>query len=233
MTNLLTFLKVTAFLWETTIFYILIYSTFAALNLKIKKMSSKKILQLNSSIMGEQSYSRKLGNAIVEKIQEKYPNSTVEQLDLVDSNIPHLTPDVLGAMFTPAEHQTDEVKQNLALSDKLVKQLFDADIIVIGAPLINRTIHSSLKAWIDHITRRGITFGYSAEGLPMGFVSGKKVYVAMSSGGVYTDEHGKANDFQISCIHLSINLAALLIMFVSNYIGANLILKLNVLEGDK
>jgi FMN-dependent NADH-azoreductase len=158
-------------------------------------MSSKRILQLNSSILGEQSVSRKLGNAIVEKIQEKYPNSTVEQLDLVESKIPHLTPDVLGAMFTPAEHQTDEIKQKLELSDKLVKQLFDADIIVIGAPLINRTIHSSLKAWIDHITRRGITFGYTEEGFPIGFVKDKKVYVAMSSGGVYTDEQGKKNDF--------------------------------------
>lgn len=158
-------------------------------------MSSKKILQLDSSIMGEQSYSRKLGNAIVEKIREKYPESTIEQLDLVESNIPHLAPETVQAMFTPSEHQTDEIRQRLHLSDKLVKQLVDADIIVIGAPLINRTIHSSLKAWIDHITRRGITFGYSAEGLPIGFVTGKKVYVAMSSGGIYTDEQGKANDF--------------------------------------
>jgi FMN-dependent NADH-azoreductase len=137
-------------------------------------MTSKKILQLNSSIMGEQSYSKKLGNAIVEKIQEKYPNSTVEQLDLVESNIPHLSPETLRAMFTPTEYQTDEVKQQFELSDKLVKQLFDTDIIVIGAALINRTIHSSLKAWIDHITRRGITFGYSTEGLPIGFIKDKK-----------------------------------------------------------
>lgn len=158
-------------------------------------MTSKRILQLNSSIMGEQSYSRKLGNAIVEKIQEKYLNSTVDQLDLVESNIPHLKPEILAAMFTPPEHQTDEIKQMLSLSNTLVKQLFEADIIVIGSPLINRTIHSSLKAWIDHITRRGITFGYTEEGIPTGLVSGKKVYVAMSSGGIYTDEQGKANDF--------------------------------------
>jgi len=158
-------------------------------------MNSKRILQLNSSIMGEQSYSKKLGNAIVEKIQQKYPDSTVEELDLVESNIPHLSPETLKAMFTPIEHQTDEIKQRLSLSDKLIQQLLDSDIIVIGAPLINRTIHSSLKAWIDHITRRGITFGYNSEGFPMGFVEGKKVYVAMSSGGVYTDEEGKNNDF--------------------------------------
>ena len=158
-------------------------------------MESKKILQLNSSIMGEQSYSRKLGNAIVEKIQEKYPQSTVTELDLVESGIPHLSPETLQAMFTPDANQTSELKQRLDLSDKLVKQLFESDIIVLGAPLINRTIHSSLKAWIDHITRRGVTFGYTGEGLPTGLVTGKKVYIAMSSGGVYTDEQGKAHDF--------------------------------------
>lgn len=158
-------------------------------------MNSKKILQLNSSIMGEQSYSRKLGNAVIEKIQEKYPQSKVEQLDLVASNIPHLTFETFQAMFTPLESQTEQTRQKLHLSDKLVEQLFSADIIVIGAPLINRTIHSSLKAWIDHITRRGITFGYSKEGFPIGLVSGKKIYVAMSSGGVYTDERGRVHDF--------------------------------------
>lgn len=158
-------------------------------------MSSKKILQLNSSIMGEQSFSRKLGNAIVDKILEKYPNSIVEQLDLVETGIPHLSPETLKAMFTPTEYQTDHTKQNLILSNQLVDQLFDADILVIGAPLVNRTIHSSLKAWIDHITRRGITFGYGEDGLPKGFVKDKKVYVAMSSGGVYTDEQGHAHDF--------------------------------------
>lgn len=158
-------------------------------------MDSKRILQINSSIMGEKSYSRKLGNAIVEKIKVKYPNSTVDQLDLVESNIPHLTPETLQAMFTPEEHQTDEVRQALELSDTLVKQVLESDILVIGAPLINRTIHSSLKAWIDHITRRGITFGYNEAGMPIGFITGKKVYVAMSSGGIYTDEQGKSNDF--------------------------------------
>ncbi len=158
-------------------------------------MTAKRILQINSSIMGEQSYSRKLGNAIVGKIKDKYPGSTVEQLDLVESNIPHLTPGTLQAMFTPPEHQTEELQQRLSLSGKLVQQLFDADIIVIGAPLINRTIHSSLKAWIDHITRRGITFGYTPEGVPTGLVTGKKIYVAMSSGGIYTNEEGKPHDF--------------------------------------
>ncbi|MNY46186.1 FMN-dependent NADH-azoreductase [compost metagenome] len=72
-----------------------------------------------------------------------------------------------------------------------------ADIIVIGAPLYNFTIHSALKAWIDHITRPGVTFGYGEDGRPIGLVKGKKVYVAMSSGGVYSTGPAQVNDFVV------------------------------------
>ena len=154
----------------------------------------KHILHLKSSIQGATSYSIKLGHAIVEEIQKKYPGSTVEELNLVDIEIPHLKPEVLRAFFIPSDQLTKEEKESILLSDHLVKQLFTADIIVIGAPLINFTIHSALKAWIDHITRAGITFGYGENG-PIGKVTGKKVYVAMSSGGVYSEGPGKANDF--------------------------------------
>lgn len=154
----------------------------------------KHILHLKSSIQGEISYSIKLGNNIIEKIKDKYPGSTVEELNVVDMEIPHLTPAVLRTFFIPADQLTEADKEAIRLSDDLVKQLFAADIIVIGAPLINYTIPSSLKAWIDHITRAGITFGYGENG-PVGKVTGKKVYVAMSSGGIYSEGPGKANDF--------------------------------------
>jgi FMN-dependent NADH-azoreductase len=154
----------------------------------------KRILHLKSSIQGEASYSIKLGNAIVEKIQDTYPGSTVEELNVVDSEIPHLNGTSLRSFFIPADQLTEEDKEAVRLSDELVKQLFAADIVVIGAPLINFTIHSALKAWIDHITRAGITFGYGENG-PIGKVTGKKIYVAMSSGGVYSEGPGKANDF--------------------------------------
>lgn len=155
----------------------------------------KRILHLKSSLLGKESYSIKLGHAIVEKIREKYPDSMLDELNLVDTAIPHLTPAVLHALVTPADRLTEEQKGSIRLSDELVKQLMAADIIVIGAPLINFTIHTSLKAWIDHITRPGVTFGYTEDGFPVGKVTGKKVYVAMSSGGVYSEGPGKANDF--------------------------------------
>ena len=155
----------------------------------------KRILHLKSSLLGKDSYSIKLGNAIVGKIQEKYPQYELEELNLVEIEIPHLTPAVLRTFFIPTDQLVEEEKKSISLSNKLVKQLMAADIIVIGAPLINFTIHSSRKAWIDHNTRAGITFGYGEDGRPIGMVTGKKVYVAMASGGVYSEGQGKANDF--------------------------------------
>jgi FMN-dependent NADH-azoreductase len=154
----------------------------------------KHILHLKSSIQGASSYSIKLGNAIVTKIQDKYPGSTLEELNLADIEIPHLNAAELRSFFIPKDQLTSEDVESIRLSDELVKQLFAADIIVIGAPLINFTIHSALKAWIDHVTRPGVTFGYGENG-PIGMVTGKKVYVAMSSGGVYSEGPGKTNDF--------------------------------------
>lgn len=155
----------------------------------------KHILHLKSSLQGAASYSIKLGDAIVEKIHEKYPGSTVEELDLVNSGIPHLTPNTLRTLFSPLEVLTEEDQKANHLSDALVKRLLAADIVVIGAPLINFTIHTSLKAWIDHVTRPRITFGYGEDGRPIGLVTGKKIYIAMSSGGVYSEGPGKDNDF--------------------------------------
>jgi len=154
----------------------------------------KRILHLISSLQGKASHSLQLGQAIVRKIQEKYPGSTLEELNLVEMEIPHLTPDSLRAFFIPQNQLTEEDKASIQLSDTLVQQLLAADIIVIGAPLYNFTIHSSLKAWIDHITRAGVTFGYGENG-PVGMVKGKKVYVAMTSGGIYSEGPAKAYDF--------------------------------------
>ena len=154
----------------------------------------KRILHLKSSLQGKESYSIKLGQAIVDKIIEKYSGSILEELNLVESEIPHLTSAVLRTFFIPTDKLSSEERELIALSDSLVKQLLAADIIVIGAPLINFTIHSSLKAWIDHITRAGVTFGYAENG-PVGKVTGKKAYVAMSSGGIYSEGLGKMNDF--------------------------------------
>ncbi|MCD0487608.1 NAD(P)H-dependent oxidoreductase [Pedobacter sp. MC2016-14] len=156
----------------------------------------KTILHLISSIQGAASNSVKLGHKVIEGIQKKYPGSTLEELNLVEMEIPHLNSAVLRTFFIPGDQLTAEEQLSIRLSNELVQQLLAADIIVIGAPLYNFTIHTALKSWIDHITRAGITFGYGESG-PVGLVKGKKVYIAMSSGGVFSEGPAAAYDFVV------------------------------------
>lgn len=154
----------------------------------------KKILHIISSPRGAASFSIKLGNAIVEKIQLTYPDSTLKELNLVQHQFPHLEEVHLNAFFTPVENRTPENLEAIKHSDDAIQDLKDADIIVIGAPLYNFHIHSTLKAWIDHIARAGITFKYDENG-PEGLIKGKKVYVAIASGGIYSEGPMAQMDF--------------------------------------
>ena len=154
----------------------------------------KKILHIISSPRGAASFSIKLGNAIIEKIQAKYPGSTVQETDLVKKQFPHLEEAHLTSFFTSAEIRTSENLEAIKHSDEAIQEIMDADIIVIGAPVYNFNIHSVLKAWIDHIVRPGISFKYDENGAE-GLIKGKKVYIALTSGGIYSEGPMKPFDF--------------------------------------
>lgn len=154
----------------------------------------KKILHVISSPRGNASFSIQLGNAIIEKLQATWPGSTVKEYNVASKHFPHLEEAHITSFFTPAEARTAANIEALQHSDEAIKELFDADIIVIGAPMYNYSIHSSLKAWLDHIARAGVTFSYG-EGGPKGLVTGKKVYIAMSSGAVYSEGPMQERDF--------------------------------------
>jgi FMN-dependent NADH-azoreductase len=154
----------------------------------------KKILHLISSPNGDQSYSIKLGRAVVAKLQEANPGATVQEFNLIAQDYPHLDASHLKAFYTPPAQRSAEDEAAVRHSDAGISQLMEADFIVIGAPLYNFSIHSSLKAWIDHIARAGVTFKYGEQG-PEGLVKGKKVYVAMASGGVYSEGAMQSYDF--------------------------------------
>lgn len=131
---------------------------------------------------------------MVAELESHYPGSTVEVMNLTETNVPHVDIAHLGSFYTPIEHHTPADKEAIAFSDAAIAQLFSADIIVVGAPLYNFGIPSTLKAWIDHLARAGKTFSYSS-GKPEGLVTGKKVYVAMSSGGIYSEGPFQSYDF--------------------------------------
>lgn len=115
--------------------------------------------------------------------QAAHPRGDVVHRDLVESNLPFVTAPWLQAYFTPPGQQSTEMKEELRLSDELVAELLAADHIVISTPVHNYNVPASLKAWIDHIVRKGLTLGFEGQGL----VTGKKATVLLASGGVYTE----------------------------------------------
>lgn len=155
-----------------------------------------RILNIISSPRGAASFSIKLGHGIVDKLQAANPGSTVQVHDLATKPFPHLEEAKLQSLFTPAESRTPEQQEAARHSDDAIREIQEADAIVIGAPLYNFGIPSTLKAWIDHIARAGITFRYTEAG-PEGLVKGKKVYLAVSSGGVYSEGPYAAYDFVV------------------------------------
>lgn len=154
----------------------------------------KKILHVISSPRGEASFSIKLGNAIVEKLKTQYPGSQVKETNLVEKQFPHLYEAQITSFFTPTEFRTPENNEAVRYSDEAIRELLEADIIVIGAAFYNFGIHSTLKAWIDHIARVNVTFRFTENG-PEGLVHGKKVYIAVASGGIYSEGVMQPYDF--------------------------------------
>lgn len=153
-----------------------------------------KILHINSSVRNNGSISRKVTEEFLSKWKAKEADVVIAERDLAAHPLPHLTEQTLGAFFTPAENRSTEQKQIAALSELLVQELFDADVIVIGAPMYNFSITSGLKAWVDHVARAGVTFKYGENG-PVGLLTGKKVYIFTTSGGVYSQGPAAVMDF--------------------------------------
>lgn len=152
------------------------------------------ILHISSSIRSTGSISRELSNELVSKMKAADTANTVIERDLTAQPVPHLSEQMMGAFFTPAENRSPEQALTVKLSDTLVDEVLAADVIVIAAPMYNFSVSSTLKAWIDHVARVGRTFKYGANG-PEGLIKGKKVIIFTARGGVYSTGPAKVMDF--------------------------------------
>ena len=139
---------------------------------------SKKILVIKSSPRGYNSQSNLLVNTLV----GKFKDATVTTRD-VSAGIPFVTETMIGAFYSNPETHNDSQKQAVTVSNELVKEVLDNDIIIIGSPLYNFSIPAALKAYIDLIVRVGITFKYGETGQFVPLVHGKKAYVVLATGG--------------------------------------------------
>jgi FMN-dependent NADH-azoreductase len=144
----------------------------------------KTLLQINASMFADGGQSTQLADGFVAAWRAGNPGAKLVVRDLGRAPIPHLTAERFGAFLAKAEDRTREEEAVARFSDALIAELQDADVIVIGLPMYNFGVPSTLKSYFDHIARSGITFRYTPEG-PVGMLSGKEVYVFATRGGLY------------------------------------------------
>jgi FMN-dependent NADH-azoreductase len=142
-----------------------------------------KLLHVDSSILGQGSVSRDLSADVVATFRDRHSGLAVTRLDLAATPIGHLTAAHLAA--TQGAPVDDALKSDVALGEAALDDFLAADIVVIGAPMYNLGVSSQLKAWIDRISVAGKTFRYGEHG-PVGLCGGKKLVIASSRGGVYS-----------------------------------------------
>ena len=144
----------------------------------------KELLHIDSSIFGSGGQSSQLGAYFLERWKAAHPDSNIVSRNLATDPVPHLDGNAVMAFMGDPDGLTEGQSEAVARSAALIGEIQQADVVVIGLPMYNFGVPSTLKAWIDHIARAGVTFRYTESG-PEGLLKGKKVYVLAARGGIY------------------------------------------------
>lgn len=143
-----------------------------------------RVLVIESSARQEGSVSRQLTREFIAQWQVAHPADEIQVRDLAVEQVPHLDASLLGGWMKPEQEQSESERAALQRSNLLTAELQAADVVVLAAPMYNFAIPSTLKSWLDHVLRAGVTFKYTETG-PQGLLSGKRAFVLTSRGGVY------------------------------------------------
>ncbi|MBG8558776.1 MULTISPECIES: FMN-dependent NADH-azoreductase [Pseudomonas] len=151
-----------------------------------------RVLIIESSARLQDSVSRQLTRDFISQWQAANPADQISVRDLALNPVPHLDSHLLGGWMKPEAQRSAEEVQALARSNELTDEVLAADVLVLAAPMYNFTIPSTLKAWLDHVLRAGVTFKYTPTG-PQGLLTGKRAYVLTARGGIHA---GAGSDHQ-------------------------------------
>lgn len=143
-----------------------------------------QLLQINSSLFGDHGQSSQLTNRFVQRYLEINPETNVIKRDLAEDQVPHLDAEIMMGFGAADEERSEKQHAMAQLSDTLIDELQTSDILVLGLPLYNFTLPSTLKSYFDFIARAGVTFQYTETG-PVGLLEGKKAIILAARGGVY------------------------------------------------
>lgn len=144
----------------------------------------KTLLQLNTSLFSAGGQSSRLAEQFVAAWRANNPDARVLVRDLAQEPVPHLDAERFLAFIAKPEERTPRQQEIAAYSDALIAEIQSADVIVLGLPMYNFGVPSTLKAYFDHIARAGVTFRYTENG-PQGLVTGKQAYAFAARGGRY------------------------------------------------
>ena len=142
------------------------------------------LLQINASIFSNHGQSTRLADEFVAAWRASNPGAKVIVRNLAEETVPHLDADRFGAFLAKPGERSVEQQAVVEYSDALIDELKRADVLVLGLPMYNFGVPSTLKAYFDHIARAGVTFRYTAKGA-IGLLSGKQAYVFATRGGKY------------------------------------------------
>ena len=144
----------------------------------------RTLLQLNTSLYSNEGQSSQLTQRYVDAWSARNPNGAVIVRDLAADPVPHLSAERFAAFNTAPAARSGEQQLVVDYSDRLIEELRRADTVVIGLPMYNFGVPSTLKAYFDHVARANVTFKYTETG-PVGLLGGKQVYVFATRGGAY------------------------------------------------
>lgn len=142
------------------------------------------LLKINASLFSSHGQSSQLTERFVTTWLDNHAGASVVTRDLAAEPVPHLDGARFMSFLAKPEERTAEQQAVVAFSDALIAEVQNADVIVIGLPMYNFGVPSTLKAYFDHIARAGVTFKYTATG-PEGLLTGKKAYILAARGGMY------------------------------------------------
>lgn len=149
------------------------------------------LLKIQTSLFQQDGQSSQLTEAFASEWLEKHPGGTVTSRDLAAQPVPHLDMERFQAFTTPEAERTPAQQAVADFSQILIDEIKAADILVLGVPMYNFSVPSTLSTYFDHIARAGITFRYTPEG-PQGLLNGKKAVVFITRGGVYGEDHAQS-----------------------------------------
>jgi len=139
------------------------------------------VLLITASAQQKGSVTRRFASEMIDELESQHGVINLKERD-VSQGLPFVDEDWVAANFTPADTRSKKQQDKLSLSDELVEEIKQADVLVMAAPIYNFSVPASLKAWIDMVCRVGLTFNYTSEG-PVGLLKGKKAYIVIASGG--------------------------------------------------